>query len=618
MACLTSEFDWADFFWAETIETSVGTFLSLECFEISSAAPTTTINPTFITQIKMADIAGLAIGIVALVDTCVTICGLISRAKHLPEDLEFLRIGILWEESRLKDWAKKWELGEIVSNGRPANLQSATLLIEEAKLMSIELDLILETLNSTEALLKRCQEMVTRHQPRDTSRSVMLMRVIKPLSSAKSKVQWSVIDSATFHKLVADLEKQNDRLHRLQPRVNSTSREVQRITTTSRTIASLNQLGIEPDYQALNCYPEIKQLLSMRKEQNRTEAAGRNWVRSGNLHIEQAEYKVQYDSRFSTTARAVGTFTKSKDPVLIEWKYYVGSDSDSKDMALSRTERIAELLAATGKPSGFRILDCVGWFVDETKHRCGIMFSIPQNPQRKEGNEKGSLRCFSLSDLIRARTRPTLRERFRLAYLLTTSLLELHLANWLHKNFNSDNVVLFVDDISKESDIVQKVDFTAPYVASFGLSRPDHHLEVSSIAMSATPVNKAYQHPEYSAKTVCNSSSAVQIPRYTKLYDIYSLGCVLLEISLWTTLGDLGWDAKDYSNDLGGWQRRLRELVTTNVAFHAGPVYRDIVLSCLDAETPRNVNGSAKEADVDTSAEALGWDIICKLDQLSV
>lgn len=566
----------------------------------------------------MTEAVGLAIGIVALVDTCVTTCGLISSAKHFPEDFEVQRVGFLWGESRLRDWAKKWEL-HYSGNIRTADLQSAKLLVEEAKMQAVDLDLINATLESTEKLLKRCQDLLDRHTPQNSDPTpTTIDKFRKSVSSGKSRVQWSVVDATTLRTLVGDLEMLTNGLNRVQPQANSTSIEIQRLTAASRTMATLDQLGIIPDYQALNGYPEIKQLFLMRSEHSRTETVGRSWTRSKDLQVTKSEYNVWYDSVTSGSARGPGLFGSSGDAVLIEWKYYIGSDPESKELALSRTERIAELLAVEGKPRGFRILDCVGWFLDGSHSRCGIMFSIPRHVEMKARDAGGRIRCLSLSDLIAQRTKPTLRERFRLAYFLTMSLVELHLAKWLHKNFSSDNIIFFAAGKPNDADLAKNlgVDFTAPYVASFGLARPDQHDAVSSLAMASAPVNKAYQHPDYSPRTVDSGDSSIPMARYHKAYDIYSLGCVLLEISIWKPLAELGWAS--FTDNPRGWKDRLLYVTDKNVAFHAGPIYEDIVLSCLNSEANIGLEAGDGGTTRSGSAETFGWDVLRKLDQLSV
>lgn len=567
----------------------------------------------------MADaVVGITSGILALVDTCVTTCSIISRAKHFPDDFEVQRVGFLWGESRLRDWAKKWEL-HYTGSVHTADLQSARLLVEAAKTQAVDLDLIVATLESTEKLLKRCQDLLNRHTPRNSGPvPKALDKFRKSVSSGKSQVQWSVIDATTLRTLVGDLERLTNGLNRVQPQKNSTSVEIQRLTAASRTIVTLDQLGITPHYQALNGYPEIKQLFMMRSEQSRTETEGRRWTRFKDLQVTKSEYKVWYDSVTSGSTRGPGVFGSSDDAVLIEWKYYNGSDQESKELALSRTERIAELLAVEGKPRGFRILDCVGWFLDGSHNRCGIMFSIPRHIELKARGATERIRCLSLSDLIAQGMKPTLRERFRLAYLLTMSLVELHLAKWLHKNFSSDNIIFFAAGKPNDAEMAKNlgVDFTAPYVASFGLARPDRHDALSSLAMSSAPVNKAYQHPDYSPKTVVDGASSIPMARYHKAYDIYSLGCVLLEISIWKPLAELGWAS--FTDNPRGWKDRLVYATGKNVAFYAGPIYEDIVLSCLNSEADISVEAGDGGTTRTGSAETFGWDVLRKLDQLSV
>ena len=147
----------------------------------------------------------------------------------------------------LLNWAKTWELGDGGARSASTELTSASFLIEEAKMMSIELSLISDTLKSSEKLLKKCQQMLAQYQPQDPSSSHSFKKVLKPVSSAKSRIQWSMKDVTRFRSLVADFEKQNERLNRLQPRTRSTSQEIQRITAVLGTIASIEQLGIQPD-----------------------------------------------------------------------------------------------------------------------------------------------------------------------------------------------------------------------------------------------------------------------------------------------------------------------------------------------------------------------------------
>ncbi|ORY19434.1 hypothetical protein BCR34DRAFT_552052 [Clohesyomyces aquaticus] len=514
-----------------------------------------------------------------------------------------------------------WGLNVNLPSSDPIALASTKSLVEEAKAENLDLQLVEAVLRSAVSLLKRGQQMMDQYNPKESSSQ--LAAVKNALRTTASRVSWSVSDSTTFRAIVSDFEKQNSRLHRLQPRSNPVSADVQRIATASATIASLDRQGQRPDAQALHQYPEIGGVFAMRKQQDRTEATGRSWVRYNSLQVEQFEYKVWYDRMSGSTARTLGTFVKAagspKQDVLIEWKYYVGSDPISKDYALSRAERISERLSGTDKPPSFRILDCVGWFVEESRNRCGIMFTLPKNLSHRVSGMGDGVGCATLSDLIHSKTRPFLQNRLRLALLLTSSLLNLHLARWLHKNISSENIIFYADKANGDQEWMKKIDITRPYIASFGLARPDQSFEQSEIAASSNAVQRAYQHPDYLHGTMKNNPSGeatIQVPRYHQAYDVYSLGCVLLEIGLWKPLSSLGW-RDGYSNDLRKWRSVLMGATSHNVPFLVGSSYEEIVLSCLSVSAEEDEAGNVN-ADAEGSMEAFCWDVVRKLDGLRV
>jgi hypothetical protein len=491
-------------------------------------------------------------------------------------------------------------------------LDSVRLLKEAAEAAHWELALIADVLKSAEDLLKQGQKIVQQHTPKE--RGVLL----ESLRTTKSRMEWSVIDCTKLRTIASDLKEQISRLNSLQPRSSPVSAEVQQIVTTSATITSLDCNDERPTPETLNRYPEMHGVFSMRDEQDRTEAEGRTWARYKSLQVLQSEYKVWYnrDAGISARTRTLGTYVSQaggpKLNILIEWKYYIRSDHSSKDLALSRVERVAERLSGTGKPPAFRILDCVGWFVEESKQRCGIMFAVPPSICNRVGGRAGGVGCVTLGDLIRAKTRPSLEQRFRLAFLLTISLANLHMARWLHKNINAENIIFFIDREEGDSNWMNTIDITAPYVASFGLARPDQSFEQSEAAASSNAVLKAYQHPNYDtriARQTQASDSTFQLSRYQQPYDIYSLGCVLLEVGLWKSLSALGWRDR-YSRDLNQWQAILVQATLDNIPYSVGPVYKDIVLSCLSV---RSVNESA-HADM----EEFCWNVVRKLDSLRV
>jgi hypothetical protein len=567
----------------------------------------------------MAEVVGLTLSIITLIDTCITTCNLISKARAFPSDLELLHTGLLWEAARLREWAKSWAIEPNSSTTDRLSADRGSLLIQEAGSASVDLVLVERILKNAEQLLSRGEKIIVKYDEPPSSKVNALSKGIR---ATVSRATWSVVDHETIRTLVGDLETQNNRLNCVRPRSIAQSADVHLLATTSGALASIDRIGVKPTEIDTAYHPELTEMLSMRAQQDRAENSELGGSDSS-MYVPQAENKVVYDQGTTSPARTLGEYCSGPSAdnmhVLIEWKYYMGSDSSSRQLAFSRAERIAQRLAGSGKPAGFRILACVGWFVERSNQRCGIMFALTpyyttvcQNPKLRVG-------VVTLADIIRAKTRPTLNDRFRLAFLLSTSLLKLHMARWMHKNISADNIVFFSIWELGNGTPFDAVDITKPYLASFGLARPDHSFESSEAAVSSTPISRAYQHPSYSKAVVHDTQDGaptVRIPRYHKEYDIYSLGCVLFEIGMWRPLKDLGWRDR-YNDDLNSWRLKLQQKVRENVSFSVGQIYEDVVMSCLEADV-EDPFWDGELPVVSSSTEAYCWDIVRKLDQLRV
>lgn len=415
---------------------------------------------------------------------------------------------------------------------------------------------------------------------------------------------------------------------------------MQTIATVSGTVRRLDQLGVDTEVAAggntaadpsnsgtinQGARQQLASVGVMRRLQARVEAPAVQWTRNQGLYVPQAEYKVCYD-RESTTNYTLGSFCKQRDGpsigVIIEWKNYLGNYPDSKKLALSRAERIADQLAALDKPSSFRTLNCVGWFLEESRDRCGLMFRVPDTAWPNPGpapNQRPSLRVASLAQLVKHMTKPCLASRVRLAFLLSYSMLELHLARWLHKSFTASNILFFAHQSPEDqadNDWMHRVDLAQPYVASFGTARPDSSFEQSEPVSLATMVEAEYRHPVYVARTVAvdqhresePGARRMLQPRYHRAFDVYSLGCVLLEVFTWKQLCSLGWNTA-YTNAPDTWRANLERVARRNVPFMAGPVVTEIIVRCL---------GARADPDAEGDLEAFFWDVVERLDEVRV
>jgi len=454
----------------------------------------------------------------------------------------------------------------------------------------------------------------------DSSQADMLQRLTlyRQRRILKAMAVWSVTDSTKLRGILTDLEKQIDRLSTIQPRTRSTpSTTMQTIATVSGTLLSLDQLGVNSvtaDSESDSAQQQLSTLHAMRRLKAKLESPGPGQGSNTDLYIPQAEYHIGYKET-STKNFALGSFSKtlggSSMEVVIEWKNYLGTDPDAKKLALSRTNLIASLLASPNKPSSFRTLECVGWFVEEHRHRCGLLFRLPcpTAPNLQPP------RLVSLAELIESKIKPSLADRVRLAFLLSYSLLELHLSEWLHKSFTASNILFFVVQDPKDKtahDWIQRVDLTQPYVASFGTARPDSSFYQSEPACKVMMVEAEYRHPAYVAG-ICHvqgeQAERVLQPRYHRAFDVYSLGCVLLEVCTWKPLKSMGWNTA-YAAAPHTWREHLKKSVARkNLSFMVGPVMTEVVVRCL---------GVGLDLDGEVDLEGFCWEVVERIDSIRV
>ena len=183
---------------------------------------------------------------------------------------------------------------------------------------------------------------------------------------------------------------------------------------------------------------------------------------------------------------------------------------------------VAELLHGASKPDDLRVLSCAGFFHFPSQFSFGLMYDFPTgistNPQTS---------CRSLSSILEEtknrRNRPSLNDRFGLAWMMASSLLDSHKASWMHKGISAYNVLFF-----HPPDLPSQCWLENPYIISFNGSRPDD-LEAFTFTANTDLKSQSYQHPRYLSEKI----------RFCMGFDYYSLGVVLLAIGLWQTVEEM-------------------------------------------------------------------------------
>jgi serine/threonine protein kinase len=274
--------------------------------------------------------------------------------------------------------------------------------------------------------------------------------------------------------------------------------------------------------------------------------------------------KNQGNSKPSTYWYHIGHGEQPEVKALVEWRNYGRKwTEDDKEEAqrigrilLQRVAILANMLQRA-KQSEFRVLDCLGFVHKPEIGAFGLVFRIPCQ-------DASPVTLHALfGGQKEKRQQPTLTQKFSLAKILARSLHKLHISNWMHKCFWSDNVIFF----TSMQDPLTLTTVNDPYIRGFEYSRPIGFNEYSE-KPDYDAEEKRYQHPEYFGD-----------PRrpYQNAYDYYSLGLVLLEIALWRPLNRIH---KDFSNAVEAKEFYVG-YCKEYVAQSMGELYADATISCL-------------------------------------
>ena len=254
---------------------------------------------------------------------------------------------------------------------------------------------------------------------------------------------------------------------------------------------------------------------------------------------------------------------------LVEFRKYAPDLTNSIPLP-ERTRKRVELLAhilRQQKDVAFRTLSCQGWILDSRLNRVAFLFEFP------DGVEKVPYNLLQLYEVKNAR--PTLGERLRLAKHLASSISGLHLVEWIHESFRSENVIFFPrrlipGEVSKGED---RLILSQPWVMGFEFSRPE--LDFSSGREDIDPARNVYRHPE--------RQNQPQKP-FQKVHDIYALGVVLLEIGLWRSV--LSLERAGFGNVTDPWtiQDYLVNKAKKALPREVGENYAQLVVRCLTGD----------------------------------
>ncbi|KAI4184119.1 MAG: hypothetical protein L6R41_004973 [Letrouitia leprolyta] len=566
-----------------------------------------------------AGVGGLISLSLTLFRGCIRGFEIIQRAAHAGSEADNFRCKLEVEQYRLIQWAERigleeqpdersnWTLVGDILKQMEALLLDTQVLKKKYRLDLIDVDAATpETSAPPKTSFGKLLSKLRPDFPLANS------RIIDESNGTIKKLKWAVFERGKAANLVNDLIHFNNCLHSLLDndnqnfiksalgsvlrdiisRSNATSEleVIKQILGSSHvaapaaitSAASLKQirliLGLGPDnvgsveQQAQRAPPQgIKIKLTMLKP-----------------HLLQRE-----SLQLSTGGRELALY-KSKR-VIVEWKVI---DREHEKELKTRIDQIAILLAHTYDES-FHSLHCIGFLPKDASYQpddgdsiCyGLVFELLISPSFPLST---SPVIRPLSTLFIDSRKPSLNERHEIALALAETILQLHTSGWLHKGIRSDNV-LFIDAGDNKWEYGSA---SGPFLAGYEYARP------TTAHTEAVPTNleqEMYRHPRGQGLT-----RAI----FRRSFDLFAMGCVLLEIGLWSSLSEIlqrvppevtGHKQKTQAStvkpgkvDWARLQSAKTQLLQNGdfgkrndlagIAFHAGKTFQDVIVMCLYAD----------------------------------
>ena len=564
-------------------------------------------------------------GILTVVDAafaglngCIKAIAFIAAARHSAQDARRVGFMLEYEEFRLLQWAERvgfseeqpdpttinWILAQEVLENLQHDLTNARILKEKYNLEDSHAGDHLDGPNvsgdshtaSLARLRAHASRSMTKIRKRAIDRGVMTYQSLK----------WAALDQEKIRALIDHIHYTNDclrdlldsarqdfvfgaisELHRDLISRSSTNLDLDVVGALLDTESSLSDAALEPTIRVK--YTRLMASIDKREDEkwiSQPQKTSLSRVKYENLLSIASSDRDNWNTAVYKISAARRTIHSH---VFLEWK------TVPKTIESKLAKRIQELTFLLSTASaGFQTLRCLGYVVHEMEgdaNKYAYVFEITDLLQNPDSilPKPITLRTFFARNPLHS-----LNKRFAIALTIAESVLQLHTAGWLHKNISSTSL-LFLS--WPDNDLPSKA--SIPYLCGFEFTR--NNVEDSE-AVTLDTDGELYHHPDYQAGGLNHE------PGFRKTYDLYSLGCVLLEVALWTSF-----EAILYSIGLGSaaetmdtraseksagqlaHERRLLVLkgrncllqkesmnsITERVAFHAGDCMRQAIELCF-------------------------------------
>jgi len=341
-------------------------------------------------------------------------------------------------------------------------------------------------------------------------------QVIQKDNRALKRLRWAAMGKDQADAIICDIASLVSRLYQLLDSLDREKRiQVDDIllrnilsrSATASEVEQIQQLLISipsPNNSALQAAAKLKQIrliIGADTREDEIKTALSKQTRDQMPIITKLKYKklTYYISDRPLTYEGTEFARYDKRPVLVEWKFV--KSHIWKDMQ-QQVQCLAVLLASPSATDCQSLL-CIGYLPWEDRELYALVYAIPGDAEHDDWSLK------TLCDLIAAQRHFSLGRRFAISRRIAQVVLQLHTAGWLHKSLRSNNII-YIAPKGARPDTAKASEFT---------QLPDTELN-----------NDLYRHPE---------ARGARRERYRKQFDVYALGCILLETGMWQPLTEL-------------------------------------------------------------------------------
>ena len=489
-----------------------------------------------------------------------------QNVTNIPQTATHTKLRI--QKDRLIAWGIEWEDSNAAQHGdMDDSLDRAGIS-----------DLVASIMSSIQDLLERADSI----QPQRTISFPGAFANDKPTLTARQNPQWTTQDLDRLNDIVKDLTTSIDTLCDL-----SRSRQALGQVRQFKALAQVPDVPVGPPTGKRDPgVPERPDLIDLSR-------INEAWLQIPDEDVALApsssppsyeslaagsEDRVLASMPASNAVEQGQQTEKTNLPVLLEYLPVI--DVVSTKQAQPSPKRYDHLmqvqptaLAGLG-PTYLGSLKLQGWVEDTRRSRIALVYEIPLPDLDPSLDHNRKLKVFTLLSFLQhgadtdSTNMPSLEDRFRLAFNLTSSLLHLHAKKLFHRNINSRNVIFFTNDDTDISGSIKPWKggvIRRPFLSSFDQCSEDVYW-----VLEEPFISNIYRHPNYERGRRSSFKS---------LYDFYSLGLILLEIGLWMPVSKL-WKTRYTRSDF---KTRLQTIYTKKLAGKCGTRYMNVVEFCLTA-----------------------------------